>query len=176
MANTTYYGAKYFRDSSNVAEQTIPLPRPGEVRHWDDVVSGFTALLATSDTIKFARLPAGAIPLRMELYVAGDLDTGADTLAVNVGTTADPDLLAAEMVIGTGDSVYIAPVAGAVGTTKVGTALFTQSSAPSSAYDLTIIPTAPATTNSTGTLYGRLYYTAAQTVVDPTNSPAVVTS
>lgn len=176
MANATYYGAKYF------ADQPIPACTfPGEVRVWQDSFT-CSAVLATSDTIKFARLPDGHIPLSFELAIVGDLDTGANTLAVKIGTTADDDLLVAAAVIGVGDALYAFPTntaAGSVfGSTTSAAANYSGNAASTSNQDLTIIPTAAATTASTGTGYGRLYYTvkASPSVYDPTNSPSVVTS
>lgn len=181
MAN---YFAGQFR--SNGVSATAPtlyygalenLPR-GVVGFFDDTIT-FGAVLTTADTAYLARLPAGHIPLRVELDIDGDADTGANTLAVKIGTTADDDLVVGAAVIGNGDRHYSFPTAAAggsaYGTTTSAKALRT-TAAPSSDYNLTLIPTANATTSSTGTVYIRVYYACVQSVYSGNSGPAVVTS
>lgn len=182
MANAFYYATKYFSNGTSSAAPTAgyePIPActsPGEIRFFQDSFTA-SAVLATTDKVYLARIPAGHIPLRLELCVDGDLDTGANTLAVKIGTTADDDLLTAGHVIGTGDSLYVFPSDDAdgiaFGTTAFAKAQFT-TSAPSTDYDLTLIPTVAATTSSTGTGRFRLYYTSVPTLYDPQSSPAAV--
>lgn len=168
----TYYGAKYFRDSSNNAEQAIPICAPGQVKIWTDSAT-FSAAFTTSDSLKAIRMPAGHIPLQIHLVSDGDLDTGANTLAVNIGTTADADLMAAALVIGDANRVFVVPSNNGATT---GNPALLSTSAPTSDYDILITPTASATTSSTGTLRYRLFYTVDTTAaaVDPTNSPTAV--
>lgn len=183
MANAFYYASQFRSNGTASATPTayhgtLPnLPR-GAVGFFDDTIT-FGAVLATTDTCLLARIPAGHIPLRVELDIDGDADTGANTLAVKIGTTADDDLVVAAAVIGNGDRHYSFPTAAAggaaYGTTTSAKALRT-TAAPSTDYNLTMIPTAAATTSSTGTVYIRVYYGCVATVYDNSDSPAVVTS
>lgn len=168
----TYYGARYFRDASNNAEQAIPLCAPGSIKVWDDYAT-FSAAFTTSDSLKAIRMPAGHIPVMIHLASDGDLDTGANTLAVNIGTTADADLMAAGLVIGDANRVFLVPSNNGATT---GNPALLSTAAPTADYDILITPTVSATTSSTGTLRYRLFYTSAVTAaaVDPTNSPTAV--
>ncbi len=168
----TYYGAKYFRDASNVAEQAIPMCAVGQIKSWSDSAT-FSAVLTTADSIKMIRVPAGHVPVAIYLAADGDLDTGADNLAVNVGTTASATLMASGLVIGAANKTYAIPGNG--GTTGNSTLL--SAAVPTADYDIVITPSANATTASTGTLRVRLLYTVdtAASAVDPTNAPSVIT-
>lgn len=176
MANATYYGLKYFRDDNNNALQTVPLCRPGEVRVWQDTIGAFGGAsdpLVTTDTIKAARMPKGHIPLIVQIATDGDLDTGANTLAVNVGITGDADRIAAGLVIGDANRVFVVPSNNGATTGNIDAF---DTAAPTTDYDLLITPSVNATTGTTGAMHFRVFYTVnpAASSFDPSNSPSAV--
>jgi len=88
---TTFTATKYF------ADQPIPAsPNPGTLLFWDDtfITTAAGVVLTTGDSVKMVRMPAGHKPTKLQIYSDGDPDTGGTSLAVNIGTTADADLLA----------------------------------------------------------------------------------
>lgn len=182
MANAHYYASGFHSNGTATAAPTlyygsIPRLQPGQIGFYDAVLAAPAAVLATTDTCYLARMPAGHIPLKVELDLDGDLDTGVNTLAVKIGTTADDDLVVAAAVIGNGDRHYEFPTntagGSAYGDTTSAKALRT-TAAPSADYNLLMVPTAAATTSSTGTTYVRVWYGAPATVLDDNDSPAAV--
>lgn len=176
MADAFYYSNKFFSNGTAAVAPTtfdnaMPVcTRRGEVLAYDVTVTGPGAVLATTDKVFLARKPAGHTVLWIEMYIP-DWDSGGTALAVNIGTTAVPAQYAAALVIGTAGTFRT----GINGATTGPAAAFT-TAAITSAENITLIPTAAATTSSDGVAYFRIYYTGLDNDKDPTNSPAVVTS
>lgn len=182
MANAHYYASGFHSNGTASAAPTayhgtIPPLQRGTIGFFDAVLAAPSALLATTDTCYLARMPAGHIPLKVELDLDGDLDTGANTLAVKIGTTADDDLVVAAAVIGVADAHYEFPTNTAGGIAYANTSsakAMRTTAAPEVDYNLLMVPTTAATTASTGTTYIRVWYGAPVTVFDDVDSPAVV--
>lgn len=182
MANAFYYANNFHSNGSASVAPTefygsAPRLQPGQIGFYDAVVAAPSAVLATTDEVYLARLPGGHVPLKVELDLDGDLDTGANTLAVKIGSAADDDLVVAGAVIGNGDRHYEFPTntagGSAYGDTTSAKALRT-TAAPSDDYSLIMIPTVPATTSSTGTTYVRVWYGCPATVLRDSDAPAAV--
>lgn len=181
MAN--YYASNFQSNGSSSAAPTVyyqSIPRasaPGGVLMWQDSFATGGTALTSSDTVYVARVPGGHIPVRLEILTDGDPDTGGTSLAANIGTTADPDLIAAAYVLTDADEFHVFPTNDidgvAFGNAVFNKAMFT-TAAPSSDYNITIVPTANATTATNATFRYRLYYTALASAFDPVDSPAVV--
>lgn len=174
MAN--YYGSRLFRDADNNIIQTAPILPKGVVGCISDNDTANT-LYTSSDNLFLARLPGGHVPVRLEIMVVGDPDSGGASLAGNVGTTADADLIAAAYSFTVANQTHIFPQGDADGITYgsgvLNTAFFT-TAAPTSAYNVLIDFSGSATTSSTATWYWRLYYTNETILLDPQASPAAV--
>lgn len=173
---TTFTATKYF------ADQPIPAsPNPGTLLYWDDtfITTAAGVVLTTGDSVKMVRMPTGHKPTKLQIYTDGDPDTGGTSLAVNIGSTADADLLAAAYVLTAADTLHVFPQTDidgiASGSAKFNAAFFS-TAAPSTDYDLILVPTANATTLTSATFRFRLEYAASAALKDPTNSPSVVTS
>lgn len=170
MAVVTYYANKYFRDASNVAQQELPLCQPGELKTFEDaVVIASGGQLIVSDLIKFARMPAGHKPVRMEMWVSADIDSGS-SLAFDVGTTAYASQLAAAVSFG-GSAV------GLVFPTGVPLIYNLTAATPDAAYDILATLTGAAGSNAAAaaaTLTFRLFYTNPGTAYDPADGPSAV--
>lgn len=175
MAVNTYWATKYFRDSNNVALQTIPVCRPGEMKVWEDtlVIAAATSGLGTlqaiaNDLLKLARMPGGHYPIQLDFY-AGDLDSGT-VLRVDFGTTANPDLLAAALDIDTAGG-YVMPAAADILQSL-------NEAVPSDPYDIlgTITTAANGNVFTAATCYFRLTYAAPAGGFDPSDAPAAVTA
>lgn len=184
MANAFYYASNFHSNGDADTAPTefygsAPRLQPGQIGFYDAVVAAPAAVLATSDKVYLARMPGGHVPLKVELDLDGDLDTGANTLAVKIGSAADDDLVVAGAVIGVGDAHYEFPTntaGGSVfGATTSAKALRT-TAAPSDDYSLIMIPTVAATTGSTGTTYVRVWYGCPATVLRDSDAPAAVTA
>lgn len=183
MANAFYYASQFQSNGTATAAPstyfaTVPPLARGRSGFFDDYVT-LATVLATTDAVYLARLPAGHIPLKVELDIDGDLDTSGTTLAVKIGTTADDDLVVAAAVISTADAHYEFPTntaGGSVfGNTTSAKALRT-TAPPSTDYNLIMVPTAAATGTPSGNakVYIRVHYGCPATVYDDSNSPAVV--
>lgn len=172
-----YYSSKFFSNGTASTAPTeyhnrMPLPtKRGEILCYDVTVTGGGAStpFTSSDTVYLARKPAGVTVTDIVMYIP-DWDTGGSALAVNIGTTATAAQYAAAIVIGTAGT-FRTQINGA---TTGPSAAFT-TAAISSDENITLIPTANATTGSSGVGYFRIYYTSLDNgAADPTNSPATV--
>lgn len=177
MANAFYYSNKFFSNGTATVAPTIfesmmpPPTRPGEVLMYEVQVTGpgAAAPLVTTDVVYLARKPPGAKVLWIEMYIP-DWDTGGADLAVNIGTTAVAAQYAAALIIGTA-GVFRTNINGA---TTGPAAAFTTADI-STAENIVLVPTANATTGTTGVAYFRIYYTSSPADYDPNDSGTLVT-
>lgn len=161
----TYTASDYFADAPAPVCTQIGVTRVKEF------AIPIASNLANADVLKPVRMPGGHKPYRIFLYSATELDTnGAPTLDFNVGTDTDPDAFASNIAFSQADAdVVTLPDEGVLAT-------FFTAAVPSTDYDLCLtVDTGPAT-GTTGTVRGFVEYGISPTILDPTDSPAVVTS
>lgn len=124
--------------------------------------------LTTGDTITFGEMPAGATVLTGWLY-ADDLDTGIETLEIDIGDSGDTDRFLNSGVL-TGDAVTGTKPEATImiqmnGTLKDGPHTYT------SATNIIGTVVAPAATGGTGTISLLLLYTYQDARVSPPEKP-----